>query len=48
MDDNNNIVQTYGSVALAAANNNCDASAISKVCNRKRNKCGGFKWMYQA
>ena len=48
MDDNNNILQTYNSVALAAADNNCDASAISKVCNGKRNKCGGFKWMYQA
>ena len=31
----------------AAADNNCDASAISKVCNGKRNKCGGFKWKYQ-
>ena len=48
MDDNNNILQTYDSIALAAADNNCDASAISKVCNGKRNKCGGFKWMYQA
>lgn len=48
MDDNNNILQTYDSVALAAADNNCDASAISKVCNGKRNKCGGFKWIYQA
>ena len=48
MDDNNNILQTYDSVALAASDNNCDASAISKVCNGKRNKCGGFKWMYQA
>ena len=48
MDDNNNILQTYDSVALAAADNNCDASAISKVCKGKRNKCGGFKWMYQA
>ena len=47
MDDNNNILQTYDSVALAAADNNCDASAISKVCNGKRNKCGGFKWKYQ-
>lgn len=47
MDDNNNILQTYDSIALAAADNNCDASAISKVCNGKRNKCGGFKWMYQ-
>ena len=47
MDDNNNILQTYDSVALAASDNNCDASANSKVCNGKRNKCGGFKWKYQ-
>ena len=48
MDDNNNILQTYESIALAATDNNCDATAISKGCNGKRNKCGGFKWMYQA
>ena len=47
MNDNNEELQTYDSVALAAADNNCDASAISKVCNGKRNKCGGFKWKYQ-
>lgn len=47
MNDNNEELQIYDSVALAAADNNCDASAISKVCNGKRNKCGGFKWKYQ-
>ena len=47
MNDNNEKLQIYDSVALAAADNNCDASAISKVCNGKRNKCGGFKWKYQ-
>ena len=47
MNDNNEELQTYDSVALAAADNNCDASAISKVCNGQRNKCGGFKWKYQ-
>lgn len=36
-----------GIEAIAAADNNCDASGISKVCNGKRNKCGGFKWEYQ-
>lgn len=46
MDDNENILQTYDSIALAAADNNCDASGISKVCNGKRNRCGGFKWKY--
>ena len=47
MNDNNEELQIYGSVALAAADNDCDASGISKVCNGKRNKCGGFKWKYQ-
>ena len=47
MNDNNEELQIYDSIALAAADNNCDASGISKVCNRKRNKCGGFKWKYK-
>ena len=47
LNDNNEILQTYDSVALAAADNNCDASGISKVCNGKRKKCGGFKWQYK-
>ena len=47
INDNNEELQTYDSIALAAADNNCDASGISKVCNGKRNKCGGFKWKYQ-
>ena len=47
INDNNEELQIYDSVALAAADNNCDASAISKVCNGKRNKCGGFIWKYQ-
>ena len=47
MNNNNKELQIYDSVALAAADNNCDASGISKVCNGKRNKCGGFKWKYQ-
>ena len=47
MNDNNEELQIYNSIALAAADNNCDASGISKVCNGRRNKCGGFKWKYQ-
>lgn len=47
MNENNEELQIYDSIALAAADNNCDASGISKVCNGKRNKCGGFKWKYQ-
>lgn len=40
------ILQTYPTVALAARENNCDPSAITKVCRGKRNKCGGFGWKY--
>ncbi len=42
----NKTLQTYESIALAARENNCDSSAICKVCKGKRNKCGGFKWKY--
>lgn len=47
LNDNNEELQIYDSIALAAKANNCDASGISKVCNGKRKKCGGFKWKYQ-
>lgn len=46
LDDNNNILNTYDTLALAARENNCDSSGISKVCKGIRNKCGGFKWKY--
>ena len=46
LDDNNNILATYPTLALAARENNCDSSGISKVCKGIRNKCGGFKWKY--
>ena len=42
----NEILAVYDSIALAARENNCDNSGISKVCNGKRNICGGFKWKY--
>lgn len=42
----NEILTTYDTVALAARENNCDASAISKVCRGTRKKCGGFTWKY--
>ena len=47
MNDNNEEIQTYESVTLAAQDNQCDASGISKVCRSKRQKCGGFKWKFQ-
>lgn len=40
------ILETYDTIALAARENNCDSSAISKVCRGIRNKCGGFRWKY--
>ena len=47
MSEENEELQIYDSIALAAADNACDASGISKVCNGTRKKCGGFKWKYQ-
>ena len=44
--DTNEIIATYDSLALAARENGCDSSCISKVCNGKRNTTGGFKWKY--
>jgi group I intron endonuclease len=46
MSEENEELQIYDSIALAAVDNACDASGISKVCNGLRNKCGGFKWKY--
>lgn len=40
------VLQTYETIALAARENNCDASGISKVCRGKRNKAGGYFWKY--
>lgn len=42
----NKIIDTYDTLALAARENNCDSSAISKVCRGQRNLCGDFKWQY--
>ena len=42
----NNIIQIYDTIALAARENNCDNSGISKVCRGLRNKCGGYFWKY--
>ena len=42
----NEIIKIYNTIALAARENNCDSSAISKVCRGLRNRCGGFGWKY--
>lgn len=41
------VIKTYNSIAIAAKENNCDASGISKVCNGKRKHCGGYEWRYK-
>ncbi len=40
------ILAEYPTIALAARENHCDSSAISKVCRGLRNKCGGYFWKY--
>ena len=42
----NEILATYDSIALAARENQCDASGISKVCRGIRNTTKGYKWKY--
>ena len=42
----NEILNTYDTLAMAARENNCDSSAIAKVCRGIRKTCGGFKWAY--
>lgn len=44
--ETNEILFIYDSIALAARENECDASCISKVCRGKRNSAKGFKWKY--
>ena len=46
LDDNDNILAIYDTIALASRENSCDSSGISKVCRKLRNKCGGYKWKY--
>ena len=40
------ILEEYPTIALAARENKCDSSAISKVCKGLRKKCGGYSWKY--
>ena len=42
----NEILAIYDTIALAARENECDASAISKVCRGIRNKVKGYGWKY--
>ena len=44
--ENGNILEIYDTIALAARENNCDASCISKVCRNKRKSAKGYKWQY--
>lgn len=44
--DTKEVIEIYDTIALAARQNNCDPSGISKVCRGLRNKAGGFFWKY--
>ena len=44
--ETNEIIAIYDTIALAARENDCDSSGISKVCKNLRTKCGNFKWKY--
>ena len=43
----NEIIQEFSGIVTASKQLNIDSGAISKVCNKKRNKAGGFKWEYK-
>lgn len=42
----NEILALYDSIALAARENECDSSCISKVCRGIRTTTKGYKWKY--
>lgn len=44
--DTQEVLQIYDTIALAARENDCDNSAISKVCRGIRKQCGGYNWKY--
>lgn len=46
MDDNDNALQTFRTLNIAFENTNIQPSNIAAVCNKRRNKAGGFKWKY--
>jgi hypothetical protein len=46
MDLDNNIIEKYDSIKLAAEKNNLARSHISSCCTGNRKTCGGFKWSY--
>ena len=46
IDENDIILETYPSAKIAGEKNNCDSSAIGKVCKGYRKTCGGYKWKY--
>lgn len=46
LDNKGNVLETYPSAKEAGLINQCDASAIGKVCKGFRKTCGGYKWRY--
>lgn len=47
LDKNNNIINTFSSIKLAAETLHLDASTICKCCKGKQKTCGGFHWRYK-
>ena len=41
-----NYIKTWESIASASKELGLDASAITKCCKKKRNKCGNYFWQY--
>ena len=41
-----NYIKTWESIASASKELGLDASAITKCCKNKRNKCGNYSWQY--
>lgn len=48
LDEYDNVLETYNSIAEASRNNNISISCISMCVNKKRNKAGGYTWKYKS
>ena len=44
LDENNQVIAVYDSISTASSITKLCAGDISKCCNGKRYKCGGYKW----
>lgn len=46
LDDNNNFIEAYNSIGVAADNNKCSHQSIWACLQGKRQLCKGYNWMY--